>query len=253
MTKVINANGTVISNEEEWFYQFFDMPYISPKLFDDAMADGDDLIINVNSGGGDVFAGNEIYTKLCMYSGKVTINVVSLAASAASLIAMAGDEVNISPVAQIMIHNVWSMQSGDFHDMDKASEILQKANDSLANAYAKKTGKSKDEVLNMMDSETWLTADEAVENNFADAVIGESEEVPKLVASNAPVFPKKVIQKVAQLQAENKRLKAGDLQTITIKLDNDISKFIEEKIKNLTNMNKSEKSKSELGFSDFVY
>ena len=123
--------------------------------------------------------------------------------------------------------------------MDKASEILQKANDSLANAYTKKTGKSKD--------------DEAVENNFADAVIGESEEVPKLVASNAPVFPKKVIQKVAQLQAENKRLKAGNLQTITVNLDNDISEFIEEKIKNLTNMNKSEKSKSGLGFSDFVY
>ncbi|MDE6946572.1 MAG: Clp protease ClpP, partial [Anaeroplasmataceae bacterium] len=145
MSQTINAVGPVVSNDEAWLYEFLEMEYISPKAFDDAMAIGEDLVININSGGGDVFSGEEIYTKLCMYAQKVTINIVGLAASAASLIAMAGDQVNISTAGQIMIHNVSSIQNGDYHDMEKATDMLKKANVSLANAYAKKTGKSQEE------------------------------------------------------------------------------------------------------------
>ena len=106
MPQTINAVGPVVSNNEAWLYEFLEMEYISPKAFDDAMSTGEDLVVNINSGGGDVFAGEEIYTKLCMYAQKVTINVVGLAASAASLIAMAGDQVNISTAGKMMVHNV---------------------------------------------------------------------------------------------------------------------------------------------------
>lgn len=232
MTQTINAVGPVISNDEAGLYEFLEMGCISPKKFDDAMETGEDLVININSGGGDVFAGEEIYTKLCMYGNKVTINVVGLAASAASLIAMAGDQVNISTAGQIMIHNVSSIQNGDYHDMEKATDMLKKANVSLANAYAKKTGKSQEEILKMMDVETWLTAEDAIVEGFADQVIGEEQEELQLVASATPILPKCAIQKIAQLKAENERLRNKE---------------------KIMNKQQSERPENNLSFSDFVF
>lgn len=252
MSQTINAVGPVVSNDEAWLYEFLEMEYISPKAFDDAMAIGEDLVININSGGGDVFSGEEIYTKLCMYDQKVTINVVGLAASAASLIAMAGDQVNISTAGQIMIHNVSSIQNGDYHDMEKATDMLKKANVSLANAYTKKTGKSQEEILKAMDIETWLTAEDAIAEGFADQVIGEEQKEIQLVASATPVLPKNAIQKIAQLKAENDQLRnAGPI--VKVKVDDRLGDLIEEKMNKIINKQRSEKPKSNLGFSDFVF
>ncbi|ETA73863.1 head maturation protease, ClpP-related [Ligilactobacillus equi] len=202
----IDANGVITSNDNAWVYELFAVDYICPRMIDEAMESNEDLEININSGGGLVFAGQEIYSKLLQYNHKVTINVTGVAASSASMIAMAGDEVNISPVGQIMIHNVSTLQQGDFHDMNKASEMLQGFNDSLANAYAKKTGKDKAEILNMMDKETWLTAEKAVELGFADAVIAESASI-QYVASATTVLPDSMIAKIKELVDENKALK----------------------------------------------
>lgn len=232
MAKVVNVSGTIVKNDDAPVYEWLEMDYTAPSSFDEAIASGEDLIVNINSVGGDTFAGEEIYTRLMMYSGNVTVNVLGLAASAASVIAMGGDKVNISPAGQIMIHNTSIAQFGDYRDMDKASEILKKTNNSLANAYVKKTGKSMDEVLSMMDAETWLTADEAVEHGFADAVIGEQNDI-QLVASSANVLPRKVINKISKLKAENKRLKS--------EIESELS-----------NKEKSVENNS-LGFSNFIY
>lgn len=232
MAKVVNVSGTIVKNDDAPVYEWLEMDYTAPSSFDEAIASGEDLIVNINSVGGDTFAGEEIYTRLMMYSGNVTVNVLGLAASAASVIAMGGDKVNISPAGQIMIHNTSIAQFGDYRDMDKASEILKKTNNSLANAYVKKTGKSMDEVLSMMDAETWLTADEAVNHGFADAVIGEQNDI-QLVASSANVLPRKVINKISKLKAENKRLKS--------EIESELS-----------NKEKSVENNS-LGFSNFIY
>lgn len=232
MAKVVNVSGTIVKNDDAPVYEWLEMDHTAPSSFDEAIASGEDLIVNINSVGGDTFAGEEIYTRLMMYSGNVTVNVLGLAASAASVIAMGGDKVNISPAGQIMIHNTSIAQFGDYRDMDKASEILKKTNNSLANAYVKKTGKSMDEILSMMDAETWLTADEAVEHGFADAVIGEQNDI-QLVASSANVLPRKVINKISKLKAENKRLRS--------EIESELS-----------NKEKSVENNS-LGFSNFIY
>lgn len=232
MAKVVNVSGTIVKNDDAPVYEWLEMDYTAPSSFDEAIASGEDLIVNINSVGGDTFAGEEIYTRLMMYSGNVTVNVLGLAASAASVIAMGGDKVNISPAGQIMIHNTSIAQFGDYRDMDKASEILKKTNNSLANAYVRKTGKNMDEVLSMMDAETWLTADEAVEHGFADAVIGEQNDI-QLVASSANVLPRKVINKISKLKAENKRLRS--------EIESELS-----------NKEKSVENNS-LGFSNFIY
>lgn len=232
MAKVVNVSGTIVKNDDAPVYEWLEMDYTAPSSFDEAIASGEDLIVNINSVGGDTFAGEEIYTRLMMYPGNVTVNVLGLAASAASVIAMGGDKVNISPAGQIMIHNTSIAQFGDYRDMDKASEILKKTNNSLANAYVRKTGKNMDEVLSMMDAETWLTADEAVEHGFADAVIGEQNDI-QLVASSANVLPRKVINKISKLKAENKRLRS--------EIESELS-----------NKEKSVENNS-LGFSNFIY
>jgi ATP-dependent Clp protease protease subunit len=201
MTVKIKINGPIISSDDKWFYDWLDMEATCPKdVLSQLPENGEDVEITINSYGGLVDMGNEIYTGLRAYAGKVTANVV-MAGSAASIIAMSANEVAISPVGQIMIHNVSMGAGGDYHEMDKASEILQKANHSLANAYVAKTGKSKDEVLALMENETWLTAEEAVENGFADSIMFENDERPQLVADGGSgLIPQKLIDEVKKLK-----------------------------------------------------
>lgn len=196
----LKINGPIVSSNDKWIYDLFGMESTSPKDVIDKLADGEDVEISINSYGGLVDAGNEIFTALMGHNGTVSIDVV-MAGSAASIIAMAGRPTRISPVGQIMIHNVSMMSAGDYHDMDKASEILQKANDSLSNAYVMKTGLSKEDVLSKMDEETWLTADQAKELGFADEIMFENQERPMLVAdAGAGLLPQTVIEKVKEMQ-----------------------------------------------------
>lgn len=201
MTVKIKVNGPIISNDDKWFYELFDMEATSPNdVLDLLPANNEDVEVTINSYGGLVDMGNEIYTALRSYEGHVKVNIV-MAGSAASIIAMAGNTVSISPVGQIMIHNVAMGAGGDYHTMDKASEILQKANKSLANAYVSKTGKAKEEILALMDKETWLTAEEAVENGFADEIMFENTERPLLVADGGSgLISKDIINEVKKLK-----------------------------------------------------
>lgn len=191
----IEVKGAIISNDEKWIYDLFEMDSTAPK---DILlpTNGEKVEVVINSGGGNVYAGSEIYTALRNYNGPVTVDVVGIAASAASVIAMAGDHVRISPTAQIMIHNVSSAVRGDHNTFEKEANVLKNYNTSIANAYTAKTGKNMDELLALMDEETWFTADQAVEQGFADEVMFTNEKAPQLVASLSPVIPQNAIDKL---------------------------------------------------------
>ncbi len=154
------------------FYEWLGWEYTSPGTIKSALENlspGETLRVLINSGGGSVMAGQEIYS---MLRGRtdVTIEIQSIAGSAASVIAMA-NRSEISPVGMIMIHNVSTYgASGDYHDMQKEAEILKEMNAALARAYTEKTGKSSEEILKMMDRETWITAEKALELGFVDAI-----------------------------------------------------------------------------------
>lgn len=196
MTK-LEIKGTIISNDEKWMYDLLEMDSTAPR--DIILPESHEpLEVMINSGGGDVFAGSEIYTMLKDYSGDVNIKVIGIAASAASVIAMAGNKVEISPTAQIMIHNPWISTAGDHNDMRFTAEYLENWAVSLSNAYQLKTGKTKDELLQLMESETWFNAQQAVDAGFADEVMFQNTDAPKLVASLTPVIPKNVMEKLAE-------------------------------------------------------
>lgn len=169
----INITGDIISNDDKWIYDWLEWDSTCPKDVKDilAAAEKDEAVdVIINSGGGSVLAGQEIYSAL-KDDPRATVEVQSLAGSAASVIAMAAP-CRMSPVAMMMIHNVsMSGASGDYHDMKKNSEILQRMNEALASAYTEKTGKSQDEILHLMDKETWLTANQCLEMGFADEVM----------------------------------------------------------------------------------
>lgn len=195
MTK-LEIKGTIISNQK-WIYDLFEMDSTSPK--DILLPENNEpLEVVINSGGGDVYAGSEIYTALRAYQGDVTVKIVGIAASAASVIAMAGTSIEISPTAQIMIHNVSSAASGDHRSLAHEAEVLKNYNLSIANAYIDKTGLERENLLELMNHETWLTAEQAVEKGFADKVMFQSTEAPQLVASVSPVIPPDAIAKLAE-------------------------------------------------------
>lgn len=196
--KSVNVKGAIVSNDDQWIYDWFGIEATSPKSISDAIkeANGDELEVEINSGGGDVFAGSEIYTALKAYSGNVTTKIVGLAASAASVVAMAGDKVLISPTAQMMIHNVSTRSAGDYRDMEHTAEVLKNANDTIANAYMFKSGMDKETLLFMMDNETWLTPQQALDNKLVDEIMFSNQF--NLVASygNTQMLPIEVINKM---------------------------------------------------------
>lgn len=136
---------------------------------------GNDVTVNINSAGGDMFEGLAIYNALREYDGKVTVRVMGMAASAASIIAMAGDEVLIGESAFFMIHNAWSLAIGNKHDFAKASEDFAKFDDAMAQIYTKKTGKDYDEIVKMMDDETWIIGSDSVDMGFASGLLDDDK------------------------------------------------------------------------------
>lgn len=200
----IDIKGCIIPNDEAWIYDFFGVDYCCPKQVNEAIASagGEPLEIFINSGGGDIFAGSEIYSAIRAYGGAVNIHVTGIAASAASVIACAGHS-DISPTAMVMVHNVSSRANGDYHDMDKQSEVLKKANETIAAAYIEKTGMKQSEALELMDKETWLTAADAVKVGLIDG-IAESRNIQLVASYDSGMLPRSVINKMqSQRMADN--------------------------------------------------
>lgn len=216
----IDVRGDIIGNDDKWIYDWMEWDSTCPDDVKSAlqtMPAGEKLIVNINSGGGSVMAGQEIYSLL---HGRqdVEIYIQSLAGSAASVIAMA-NTCKMSPVATIMIHNVsMSGASGDYHDMQKNAEILKTMNSALAEAYVAKTGKTKDEILKMMDKETWITASQALEMGFIDEV----EEFQTQITNS--IYGIRLTEEIRQQMTKEKELQ-NKKEQLKKELLNDLDKY----------------------------
>ena len=164
-TRTLFLNGTIA--EESWFDDD-----ITPTLFKEELLSGSgDITVWINSPGGDCVAAAQIYNMLMDYKGSVTVKIDGIAASAASVIAMAGTKVMVSPVSMLMIHNPATMAFGDSAEMQKAIAMLEEVKESIINAYEIKTGLSRAKISHLMDSETWMNANMAIELGFADEIM----------------------------------------------------------------------------------
>lgn len=184
---------------------------VSPKLFKDELqkCNNSDIVVRINSPGGDAFAGAAIYTALKEYAGRVTVKIDGLAASAASVIAMAGDEIVISPTASMMIHCSSTIAYGNKSDFEGCIELLKTVDESMITAYIMKTGHSREKIIEMIERETWFTAEEAVENKFADRVMDFDKEKKEAVRQCIETSRNRVVARVK----ENRNIDA-ERQTI---------------------------------------
>ena len=173
--RTLFLNGTIA--EESWFDDD-----VTPQIFKDELNSGSgDITVWVNSPGGDCIAAAQIYNMLMDYKGNVTVKIDGIAASAASVIAMAGTKVLVSPVSMLMIHNPMTIAYGNSAEMQKAIDMLGSVKDSILNAYEIKTGLSRTKLSHLMDAETWMDANKAIELGFADEIMQRSaatDEVP---------------------------------------------------------------------------
>ena len=163
--RILTMNGTIA--EESWFDDD-----ITPQLFREELNAGSgDITVWINSPGGDCVAAAQIYNMLMDYRGSVTVKIDGIAASAASVIAMAGTKVLVSPVSMLMIHNPATIASGDAAEMQKAIAMLDEVKESIINAYEIKTGMSRAKLSHLMDAETWMDAHTAIDLGFADEIM----------------------------------------------------------------------------------
>lgn len=190
-SRTLFLNGEI--SDETWYGD-----EVTPKLFKEELQSGEgDITVWINSPGGDVFAAAQIYNMLMDYKGNVTVKIDGLAASAASVIAMAGTEVQMSPVAMMMIHNPATIAIGDSSEMKKAIDMLDEVKESIMNAYEIKTGLSRSRISHLMDAESWFNAKKAVELGFADKLLFSKEETEaeeeKELEMEAVMFSRKAV------------------------------------------------------------
>ena len=186
-TRTLTIDGVIA--EESWFDDD-----VTPKLFREQLNAGTgDIVLWVNSPGGDCVAASQIYTMLMEYKGRVTVKIDGIAASAASVIAMAGTEVLMAPTALLMIHNPLTVAIGDSEEMQKAIAMLDEVKESIINAYALKTGLSRLKISNFMDAETWLNAQKAIELGFADGILTREMGMPDGITINSYQFSRRAV------------------------------------------------------------
>lgn len=168
--RVLELYGTIA--EESWFDDD-----VTPQMFRNELFSGKGPItLWINSPGGDCIAASQIYTMLMDYPDEVTVKIDGIAASAASVIAMAGTKVLMAPTALMMIHNPATITMGDHEDMKRAIEMLDEVKESIINAYEIKTGISRIKLSHLMDAETWMNANKAIELGFADDVLKDEKQ-----------------------------------------------------------------------------
>lgn len=172
-----DAGGRVLRLEGPIDEESFWGDEVTPRMFRQELeADTGDIVVWINSPGGNVFAAAEIYTMLRDYKGTVTVKIDAIAASAASVVAMAGNKVLMSPVAMLMIHDPSTIAMGNTKDMQKAIDTLNEVKESIINAYQAKTGLSHNRISTLMSNESWLNAKKCVELGFADEILFDAVE-----------------------------------------------------------------------------
>ena len=214
---ILKINGDIIPNDLKEIYDWFGCESTCPADVTGAiekLPKGEKLEVKINSGGGYVEDGKEIYSVLRQRN-DVEIEVESIAASAASIIAMAGPS-KISPVGMLMIHDVSCVYGGNKNDMKKMADTLDKYDKSLATAYAEKTGIDEEQILKLMDKETWLTANKAVELGFIDSI---SDPQGSVINGGVRVTN----DMIEQYRAEKR--KAEDIEATKKELLNDLDDF----------------------------
>ena len=201
MMVTVPIKGVVSSDDDAEVYEFFGYTVVTPTNVATVLknAGGQPVTAEINSPGGDVFAGSEIYTALKNYVGDVEVDIVGLAASAASIIAMAGDTVKISPTGQMMIHRASTMSQGNADNLASDLQGLDSTDQGIANVYAEKTGMSVQDIYKMMSDETWINAQDAVKQGFADEVMFAKQPATVTNIANGSLFSKDMISKVKTL------------------------------------------------------
>ena len=185
--RTLYLNGAIA--EESWLGD-----EVTPKQFKSELISGNgDITIWINSCGGDVFAASQIYNMLMDYKGRVTVKIDGIAASAASVIAMAGGEVLMSPVSMFMIHNPMTIAIGDTEEMEKAIAMLDEVKESIINAYELKSGLSRAKISHMMDAESWFNAKKAVELGFADDILFTGVGPPQTEVTDGLIFSRQAV------------------------------------------------------------
>lgn len=206
MMKTLDLSGPILDDDsfDAVISNAFGMAYISPKVVQNALdeAGNSPITFNINSGGGSVSAASAISDKLKHCKNEITTNISGMAASAASVIAMAGDKVTMAETAILMIHNASSIAQGNNHDMQHAADVLSKINETIANSYVSKTGKSKDEILDLMDKESWIDAEEAKEKGFIDEIYTNTKVVEPITNSvDGSIFSASIKDKFQQFNS----------------------------------------------------
>lgn len=240
--KKINIKGPIVSNDTAWLYKYFGWEAACPGDLRAGLeeAAGEDVVIEINSPGGVCIYGYEMYTALKEYSGKTTVHVIS-AMSAATLLTCAADEALISDTGIFMIHNAQSRADGDYRDMQMEADALREFNAGIINAYVRKTGKSREEIQKLMDNNSYMSPQTAIEQGFIDGYMfgdpngkddsGAEELAGKIVAADMPIIPedkaKAIIQAIKLADDPETALKQPDTQNIGNIAVSDNTKTIE--------------------------
>ena len=192
----VEIKGTIVPNEDKWIYEWFGIDAVCPRDVQEVIAEanGEPLSIEVNSGGGDMFSGNEIYYLLNQYPGETTADIVGFAGSAATIICCGANRVRAVPGALYMIHNVSGSAQGDHRVMTKQASVLETANQSVSNIYRIKTGMKEEELLALMAKESWMDAREAKEKGFIDEIIGDTGRIYNACFAN--ILSPEVLEKI---------------------------------------------------------
>jgi ATP-dependent Clp protease protease subunit len=179
----LRIDGEITMDQDFWGWLFGEEDTKSATALQKAINafNGQPLTVWINSIGGEVYAASVIYTALRDYPGNVTVKIDGTAISAASVIAMAGDKILMSPTAVMMIHNPMTIAQGEEKDMKKAAAILAEVKETIMNAYTSKTGKSRKEISDLMDAETWMSANKAIEMGFADGMLFEENQAEDVI------------------------------------------------------------------------
>lgn len=200
----LRISGEIVDDDKAWIYEWFGIQAASPNAFRQELSQytGKNLTVWIDSWGGDTTAAAGIYNALKEHKGQVTVKIDGKAVSAASVIAMAGDVIQMSPVAVMMIHNPWTSVNGEAKDMRQVADVLDVIKSTIINAYQLKTKKSSGEISQMMDNETWLSAQMAKENGFVDEILYSSAE-PAAKVENSFMLSRLAIQNSASASMRN--------------------------------------------------
>ena len=199
-----------MQNDDKWIYDWLEYDASCPKDIEKALndANGEDITIQINSGGGDIGAGNEIAYHISQYKGTTVADIIGYCCSAATLPACAANKARMAPSALYMIHNVSSYASGDHNSFTHEAGVLKTASEAISKTYQQKTGKSEKELLKLMDDETWLNATQAKEQGFIDEIIGEQPMQSIQLINSAPgtLLSKETIEKLRnQIKSPNSK------------------------------------------------